>query len=118
MASALATPHTATRPSSLSSSFGLSSSLSFIFMLLFWLFWLFWLVLLGFAFCSAFCSSSIFCCALRLTAAASKATTLQYGSGSTGTVRYQYCTGISGLHLFFSSAQKSQLGLTRLQLIP
>ena len=42
MASALATPHTATRPSSLSSSFGLSSSLSFIFMLLFWLFWLFW----------------------------------------------------------------------------
>ena len=60
MASALATPHTATRPSSLSSSFGLSSSLSFIFMLLFWLFWLFWLVLLGFAFCSAFCSSSIF----------------------------------------------------------
>ena len=60
MASALATPHTATRPSSLSSSFGLSSSLSFMFMLLFWLFWLFWLVLLGFAFCSAFCSSSIF----------------------------------------------------------
>ena len=60
MASALATPHTATRPSSLSSSFGLSSSLSFVFMLLFWLFWLFWLVLLGFAFCSAFCSSSIF----------------------------------------------------------
>ena len=54
MASALATPHTATRPSSLSSSFGLSSSLSFMFMLLFWLFWLFWLVLLGFAFCSAF----------------------------------------------------------------
>ena len=34
MASALATPHTATRPSSLSSSFGLSSSLSFMFMLL------------------------------------------------------------------------------------
>ena len=60
MASALATPHTATRPSSLSSSFGLSSSLSFVIMLLFWLFWLFWLVLLGFAFCSAFCSSSIF----------------------------------------------------------
>ena len=59
MASALATPHTATRPSSLSSSFGLSSSLSFMFML-FMLFWLFWLVLLGFAFCSAFCSSSIF----------------------------------------------------------
>ena len=58
MASALATPHTATWPSSLSSSFGLSSSLSFMFMLL--LFWLFWLVLLGFAFCSAFCSSSIF----------------------------------------------------------
>ena len=58
MASALATPHTATRPSSLSSSFGLSSSLSFMFV--FWLFWLFWLVLLGFAFCSAFCSSSIF----------------------------------------------------------
>ena len=53
MASALATPHTATRPSSLSSSFGLSSSLSFMFMLFFWLFWLFWLVLLGFAFCSA-----------------------------------------------------------------
>ena len=50
MASALATPHTATRPSSLSSSFGLSSSLSFVIMLLFWLFWLFWLVLLGFAF--------------------------------------------------------------------
>ena len=57
MASALATPHTATWPSSLSSSFGLSSSLSFMFVLLFWLFWL---VLLGFAFCSAFCSSSIF----------------------------------------------------------
>ena len=50
MASALATPHTATWPSSLSSSFGLSSSLSFMFMLFFWLFWLFWLVLLGFAF--------------------------------------------------------------------
>ena len=32
MASALATPHTATWPSSLSSSFGLSSSLSFMFM--------------------------------------------------------------------------------------
>ena len=63
MASALATPHTATWPSSLSSSFGLSSSLSFMFMLFFWffwLFWLFWLVLLGFAFFSAFCSSSIF----------------------------------------------------------
>ena len=61
MASALATPHTATRPSSLSSSFGLSSSLSFMFVLFFWFFfWLFWLVLLGFAFCSAFCSSSIF----------------------------------------------------------
>ena len=43
MASALATPHTATRPSSLSSSFGLSSSLSFMFMLFFWLFWFFWL---------------------------------------------------------------------------
>ena len=56
MASALATPHTATRPSSLSSSFGLFSSLSFMFVLI----WLFWLVLLGFAFCSAFCSSSIF----------------------------------------------------------
>ena len=40
MASALATPHTATWPSSLSSSFGLSSSLSFMFMLFFWLFWL------------------------------------------------------------------------------
>ena len=56
MASALATPHTATRPSSLSSSFGLFSSLSFMFVLI----WLFWLALLGFAFCSAFCSSSIF----------------------------------------------------------
>ena len=55
-ASALATPHTATRPSSLSSSFGLFSSLSFMFVSI----WLFWLVLLGFAFCSAFCSSSIF----------------------------------------------------------
>ena len=42
MASALATPHTATWPSSLSSSFGLSSSLSFMFMLFFWLFWFFW----------------------------------------------------------------------------
>eukprot|EP01045_Picozoa_sp_COSAG04_P038262 COSAG04_NODE_10166_length_799_cov_1.865714_1_plen_83_part_00 len=52
MFSALATPHTATRPSSLSSSFGLPSPLLFMFMLFFWLVWLLRLVSLGFAFCS------------------------------------------------------------------
>ena len=108
MASALATPHTATRPSSLSSSFGLFSSLSFMFVL----FWLFWLVLLGFAFCSAFCSSSIFFRSSALLFALSSVSPLS-GMRECGALALPHCASRSARSLpLFPECPRTQMSCT------